>query len=243
LMIVTKFGGSSLADAAQFQKVRDIMLMNSERKYIVPSAPGKRGPGDDKITDLLYACHQAAAAGKAFRHTLERIRARYIEIADELIKRDKRSKVLSKYFMGAVTIEEVKVKLRIDEVFEFKFFGIKPKVDHKTVVINFAIQNGYAEREEKVSHDLIENIIISGNEEIIERYNSGEISDEQFETELGIKGFAEMFFDISKVDISSIEENLLEVKKTTAGRKKIENKMIVLLYCYVVFDTLCASFL
>ena len=84
MMIVTKFGGSSLADAAQFQKVRDIMLMNSERKYIVPSAPGKRGPGDDKITDLLYACHQAAAAGKAFRHTLERIRARYIEIADEL---------------------------------------------------------------------------------------------------------------------------------------------------------------
>ena len=159
---------------------------------------------------------------------------RDFEIADELIKRDKKSKVLSKYFVGAVTVEEVKAKLRIDETFEFEFFGIKPKVDHKTVLMNFAIQNGYAESEEKIPHDLIENIIISGNEEIIERYNSGEISDEQFETELGIKGFAEMFFDISKVDISSIEENLLEVKKTTAGRKKIENKMIVLLYCYVV---------
>ena len=83
-MIVAKFGGSSLADAAQFIKVKDIIRMNSERKYIVPSAPGKRGPGDDKITDLLYACHEAAEKGKAFRHILERIEARYTEIAEDL---------------------------------------------------------------------------------------------------------------------------------------------------------------
>ena len=83
-MIVAKFGGSSLADAAQFRKVKDIVLSDSERKFIVPSAPGKRGPGDDKITDLLYACHRAAAEGKAFRHILERIQARYVEIAEEL---------------------------------------------------------------------------------------------------------------------------------------------------------------
>ena len=159
---------------------------------------------------------------------------RDFEIADELIKRDKKSKVLSKYFMGAVTIEEVKAKLRIDETFEYEFFGIKPKVDHKAVLVNFAIQNGYAESEEKISHDLIENVIISGNEELIERYNSGEISDEQFERKLGLEEFTEMFFDLSKVDISSIEEKLLEVKKTTAGRKKIQNKMIVLLYCYII---------
>lgn len=83
-MIVTKFGGSSLADAAQFIKVRDIIHMNNDRKYIVPSAPGKRGPGDDKITDLLYACHEAASHDRPFRHVLERIHARYQEIADEL---------------------------------------------------------------------------------------------------------------------------------------------------------------
>ncbi len=83
-MIVAKFGGSSLADAAQFRKVKEIVEMNHERKYIVPSAPGKRGPGDDKITDLLYAAHRAASEGKAFRHLLERIQARYEEIADEL---------------------------------------------------------------------------------------------------------------------------------------------------------------
>jgi len=83
-MIVTKFGGSSLADAAQFAKVKDIIHMDTDRKYIIPSAPGKRGPGDDKITDLLYACYDAANSGKAFRHTLERIRARYFEIAADL---------------------------------------------------------------------------------------------------------------------------------------------------------------
>ena len=83
-MIVAKFGGSSLADASQFIKVRDIVRADSERKYIVPSAPGKRGAGDDKITDLLYACHQAAESGKSFRHVLERIKARYVEIAEEL---------------------------------------------------------------------------------------------------------------------------------------------------------------
>ena len=83
-MIVAKFGGSSLADASQFIKVRDIVRADSERKYIVPSAPGKRGAGDDKITDLLYACHQAAASGKSFRHIMERIKARYVEIAEEL---------------------------------------------------------------------------------------------------------------------------------------------------------------
>lgn len=83
-MIVTKFGGSSLADAGQFKKVKAIIQMDHERKYVVPSAPGKRGPGDDKVTDLLYACHTASAEGKPFRHILERIRARYDEIRNEL---------------------------------------------------------------------------------------------------------------------------------------------------------------
>lgn len=83
-MIVAKFGGSSLADAHQFRKVKAIVEMDPERKYIVPSAPGKRGPGDDKITDLLYAAHSAAQSGKSCRHLLERIQARYVEIAEEL---------------------------------------------------------------------------------------------------------------------------------------------------------------
>ena len=83
-MIVAKFGGSSLADAVQFRKVKDIIDMDPDRKYIIPSAPGRRGPGDDKITDLLYSAHRACAAGRNFHPLLERIQARYVEIADEL---------------------------------------------------------------------------------------------------------------------------------------------------------------
>ncbi len=83
-MIVAKFGGSSLADGNQFKKVKNIILALSERKYIIPSAPGKRDPKDDKVTDLLYACHDAAKAGRAFKHILGRIRERYEEIAEEI---------------------------------------------------------------------------------------------------------------------------------------------------------------
>ena len=53
-MIVTKFGGSSLADSAQFKKVKDIIKSNPARRVVVVSAPGKRSSNDNKITDLLY---------------------------------------------------------------------------------------------------------------------------------------------------------------------------------------------
>ena len=51
---VVKFGGSSLASAEQFKKVGDIIRADSERRYVVPSAPGKRSPRDTKVTDMLY---------------------------------------------------------------------------------------------------------------------------------------------------------------------------------------------
>ena len=62
---VVKFGGSSLADAGQFRKVAAIVLEEESRRYVVPSAPGKRHSNDDKVTDLLIACHKAAQEGGA----------------------------------------------------------------------------------------------------------------------------------------------------------------------------------
>ena len=62
---VTKFGGSSLANAEQFKKVIEILKADSQRRYAIPSAPGKRFSGDDKITDLLYKCHDIATTGKS----------------------------------------------------------------------------------------------------------------------------------------------------------------------------------
>lgn len=82
--IVTKFGGSSLADAAQFAKVKGILELEPDRRYVVPSAPGKRYKEDDKVTDLLYRCYRQAAAGEDYQPTFARIVDRYMTIAREL---------------------------------------------------------------------------------------------------------------------------------------------------------------
>lgn len=77
---MTKFGGSSMADATQFAKVRAIIEADKARQFAVPSAPGKRFPGDDKITDLLYLCHAQQAEGVPFYDTFDTIAERYVEI-------------------------------------------------------------------------------------------------------------------------------------------------------------------
>ncbi|MGN0997761.1 MAG: aspartate kinase [Candidatus Ventricola sp.] len=81
---VAKFGGSSLAGAAQFQKVRDILLADEDRRIVVPSAPGKRSATDIKVTDLFYTCNRLAAAGKDIQDTFAQIAQRYHGIAGEL---------------------------------------------------------------------------------------------------------------------------------------------------------------
>ena len=81
---VTKFGGSSLADAAQFQKVKNIIKADATRRFVVPSAPGKRFKGDDKVTDLLYKCYALACAGQDTGDVFENITSRYVSIKEEL---------------------------------------------------------------------------------------------------------------------------------------------------------------
>ncbi len=81
---VSKFGGSSLADAGQFSKVKEILLSDPARHYVVPSAPGKRVPRDKKITDMLYECHRLARSGEDFDELFETIAGRYRGIAQEL---------------------------------------------------------------------------------------------------------------------------------------------------------------
>ncbi len=81
---VVKFGGSSLASAEQFKKVGDIIRADEERRYVVPSAPGKRFKDDTKVTDMLYACYQLAEEEKDFKEALAAISARYREIIDGL---------------------------------------------------------------------------------------------------------------------------------------------------------------
>ena len=81
---VGKCGGSSLASAEQFKKVGSIIRAEESRKYVVPSAPGKRYSGDTKVTDMLYKCYEAAESGRVFESLLEDIKARYYEIISGL---------------------------------------------------------------------------------------------------------------------------------------------------------------
>ncbi len=63
---VVKFGGSSLASPQQFQKAGKIIRKDISRRYVIPSAPGKRTPKDTKVTDMLYSCYgQAIQIGRA----------------------------------------------------------------------------------------------------------------------------------------------------------------------------------
>ena len=81
---VVKFGGSSLASAEQFKKVGDIIRADESRKFVVPSAPGKRFSADTKVTDMLYQCYALAEEGKDFKAQLDKIKDRYNEIIDGL---------------------------------------------------------------------------------------------------------------------------------------------------------------
>lgn len=77
---VVKFGGSSLASAEQFMKVGNIIRADESRRYVVPSAPGKRFSDDTKVTDMLYHCYELAESGQAFTKQLNQIKDRYNEI-------------------------------------------------------------------------------------------------------------------------------------------------------------------
>lgn len=81
---VVKFGGSSLASAEQFSKVGKIIHADKERRYVVPSAPGKRNAKDTKVTDMLYACYELVEAEEDIRVPLMKIKDRYDTIINGL---------------------------------------------------------------------------------------------------------------------------------------------------------------
>lgn len=98
---VVKFGGSSLASADQFQKVGEIIRSDESRRYVIPSAPGKRFSSDTKVTDLLYNCYDAAVKEKNFTDLLSAIQNRYNEIINGLeltISLDKEFELIKENF-------------------------------------------------------------------------------------------------------------------------------------------------
>ena len=81
---VVKFGGSSLADANQIKKAAAIIKADPDRRFVVPSAPGKRYDADIKVTDMLYACYEKASKGQDFSEDFQMIKNRYNGIIADL---------------------------------------------------------------------------------------------------------------------------------------------------------------
>ena len=84
MLKVVKFGGSSMADAGQYKKVRDILLADPSRKVVIVSAAGKRFSGDHKLTDLLYLCHSHVKYGVDCNRIYKMISGRYLDIQRDL---------------------------------------------------------------------------------------------------------------------------------------------------------------
>lgn len=82
--VVAKFGGSSLADANQINKVKEILFASDDRKYCVVSASGKRYKDDEKITDLLINLHNNKDDQKKQKEIFEKIKERYVDIVKKL---------------------------------------------------------------------------------------------------------------------------------------------------------------
>ena len=84
MLKVAKFGGSSMADANQYRKVKSIISADPARQVVVVSAAGKRNKKDHKITDLLYLCHAHVRFGVECDAVFDMITQRYLQIRDEL---------------------------------------------------------------------------------------------------------------------------------------------------------------
>lgn len=84
MLKAVKFGGSSVAGAEQFKKVKSIIEADDSRRVVVVSAAGKRSSDDHKLTDLLYLCHAHLTYGVSCDEIVQTIEQRFVEIRDAL---------------------------------------------------------------------------------------------------------------------------------------------------------------
>ena len=109
---VAKFGGSSLADAEHFRKVKAIITADPDRHYVVDSAPGKRYKEDTKVTDLLILAYSNRHDAKAFDKVFKKIENRFNEIIVDLeldFSLDEEFKKIREDFPKDPGIEEVSI--------------------------------------------------------------------------------------------------------------------------------------
>lgn len=162
-----------------------------------------------------------------------------LEMAKKLIDADK-TNALAEYRDGKISTEVVKKRIGIDARFEREVLGIEVKLEPDEIICELAVKFGYVETKEQIDRALIEQVLVPGNEARISSLTDEEVdlSRTKFEKILEISSeFADMFFDLKKVDISAIESKLLELKKKLAGDKEMkEQKSLIKLYCYLVVN-------
>ena len=168
MKIVVKFGGSSLASAKQFKKVADIIRADKGRRYVVPSAPGKRNDKDEKVTDLLYQCYDAASQGKSYKKILEKIRERYEEIIDGLhlnVNLDHEFQTIEENFVAGIGREYAASRGEyLNGILMANYLGI-PFIDAAEVVFfdengSFLSEETNDELSERLAH--VERAVIPG---------------------------------------------------------------------------------
>lgn len=112
MLKITKFGGSSVANATQFKKVKAIVQADPSRKYVVVSAPGKRNSSDNKITDLLYLLDAHRQYHVDASNVYRLIRQRFVDIKTELGLKQPIEKELDTFYTNLNTYTQAQIVSR-----------------------------------------------------------------------------------------------------------------------------------
>lgn len=160
---------------------------------------------------------------------------REFELAAMLIERDT-SGAIMEFKNGMITAEELKLRLGIDAAFEKEIFGIETVASPIEIAEKFAVDNKYVSDYSKINSKLLENVVLLGNEEEFIKFAKGEIDEETLKRKIGFEeSFAEMYFDLTKVDMAAIENQLQELKRGLAKKGEMKRwALLISLYCYLV---------
>lgn len=160
---------------------------------------------------------------------------REFELAEALIERDTTGALLM-FKLGLLSEEQLKASLKIDARFEKEIFGIESLASPSEIAENFAVDNQYVGQRSEISSALIENVVLPGNEEHFSNFAKGEIDEETLKRKIGFEeSFAEMYFDLDKVDMAAIENQLQDLKRSLAKKGEMKRwALLISLYCYLV---------
>lgn len=158
---------------------------------------------------------------------------REFEIADLLIKKDC-GKLLLMYLRGEITGEELKTELGIDKQYESEVLQFTKPETIEEAAIRFAVENGATDGEKL--QKLVNEFLIPANESAFGKFAAGEIDDEKLKSLIGFDPeYAEMYFDLEKVDMPIIENKLLSLKRGMAKKGEMRKmSLLINLYCYIV---------